>query len=205
MFSQQFYVETPLDGYGKPAIYISLLRQVCKNGAIAMAPAFREDVVLGKDPVYSLNRAVESFDSVEGYEALHQRFSRAQASRASLRECQGLFKILYRMDKNSAAVQAYEKVVGDVYNEYGVANLDALHEKRLRLIPAKCRVYDLLNLATEVSTHHANAADAHKLRAWTGTTLSDEYDLEGIAQKNTEFEGIFIPETTRHTRSRFSN
>jgi hypothetical protein len=191
-FYNRYMLETPLDGYGKPSIYLSLLRQVCSNGAVAYAPAFRTDITVGDDPRYNLNRALESFDSDEGYSALRQRFEAAQLAPASLWECLKLYKRLKSLHHKDA-VKAFDKVVGDIYGHYGVANLDAISEKRLRLLPAKCKVYDLINLASEVSTHHSKTQEARQLEAWLGTTISGEYDLEGTDTKKIDFAGKHLP------------
>jgi hypothetical protein len=193
-FANRYMLETPMDGYGKPSIYLSLLRQVCFNGAVAYAPAFRTDITVGDDPEYNLNRALESFDSDEGYSAMRQRFEMAQFSPASLWECMRLYKVIKGL-QHKEAVTVFDKVVGDIYNLYGVANLDAISEKKLRLLPAKnVRVYDLLNLASEVSTHHTNGMAARKLEAWLGTTISGEFDLEGTDTKRIDCEGKHMPQ-----------
>ncbi len=194
VFHHRYVLETPLDGYGHPSVYLSLLRQVCLNGAVAYAPAFRQDIVLGKEPEHALVRALESFDSDDGYSALRQRMQAAQDSPASLYECLKLFRVLKKLREPGELVKAYEKVVGDIYGVYGVANLDGIHQKKLRLLPAKgCRVYDLVNLASEASTHKVVGMEAKALQAWVGTTLADEYDLEGTdKRKGKEFEGTFF-------------
>ena len=38
---QRIAVHTPIDGYGSPAVYLALLRQVCSNGMVAMSKAFK--------------------------------------------------------------------------------------------------------------------------------------------------------------------
>ena len=75
-FRYQFCLSTPLDGYGAPNIYLALLRQVCGNGAVAMAPAFKSEVKLGKkddDIMGQMLRAIDSFNNEEGFLALRQR------------------------------------------------------------------------------------------------------------------------------------
>lgn len=206
LFSNRFIVETPLDGYGKPSIYLSLLREVCMNGAVAYAPTFRQDITLGDDPEYAISRSLDSFDSDEGYSAVRQRFQAAQSSPASLRECLKLFQTIRKLEQGTSLTGVYEKVVGNLHEEYGMANLNALTEKKLRLLPARCRVYDLLNLASEVSTHHAkNLAEAQLLQAWLGTTISSEYDLEGTSEKVGDFEGVFIKDARPRRRRAAAN
>ena len=192
-FNNRFMLETPMDGYGKPSIYLMLLRQVCSNGAVAYAPAFRTEVTVGDDPEYNLERALQSFDSDDGFSALRQRFEASQLSPASLWECLRLHKRLKGLEDKDA-VKAFDKVVGDIYHHYGVANLDAISEKKLRLLPAKCKVYDLINIASEVSTHKTKGEKSRTLEAWLGSTLSGEFDLEGTNTSSTteEFQARFL-------------
>jgi hypothetical protein len=64
---------------------------------------------------------------------------------------------------------------------YGLANLDALSVKRQWTLPTKAKVYDLLNFASEVATHHADEYGARSSQAWLGSLISGEYDLENSA------------------------
>lgn len=91
-FQHRFVLETPVDGFSHPKIYLSLLRQICTNGMVGYARAFRSDVSLGKDISHCISRALETYDNGEGYAALRQRFESAQSSWASLRECVLLLK-----------------------------------------------------------------------------------------------------------------
>jgi hypothetical protein len=205
----RFTLETPLDGYGKPSIYLSLLRMVCENLAVAHTAAFRSDIAIGDNPEYNISRAIDSFDSDEGFSALRQRFTAAQAAPASLWECLKLHRIV---DKISSGAQtpeiasAFDKAFGDIYRSYGVANLDAISEKKLHLLPSKSKVYDLINFASETATHRGRAqastdsvaagSVASKLYGWIGNIVSDEYDLEGTAsasKRKDDFQALFLP------------
>jgi len=197
-FRNRFVLETPMDGYGNPSIYLSLLREVCSNGAVAYAPSFRQDISIGDDPYYAISRSLDSFDSDEGYSAIRQRFESSQSSPASLNECLHLFRIFKQLKDQQEFVKAYERVVGDIHGSYGVANLDGISAKKLQLLPAKCKVYDILNLASEVSTHYTDGTDSLKLQAWLGKVISSEYDLEGTDDKKTDFEGVFMKDHWDH-------
>jgi hypothetical protein len=54
-----------------------------------------------------------------------------------------------------------------------------VNTKKLKTLPAKCSVYDLINFATEVATHHSDTTAARRLHGWVGGLISNEYDLEG--------------------------
>ena len=192
-FHNRFVVEAPIDGFGQPRIYLSLLRQVCSNGAVGYARSFRSDVRIGDDTAYTLERALGQFDHDEGFTALRQRFESAQKSWASLHEALLLHRTLARIGTGASEHhKQLDRVCGDLHALYGLANLETLSAKRQRILPAKCRVYDLINFASEIATHKAPVEERGRLQAYIGTLVSDEYDLEGTAEKVPEFKDLFL-------------
>ena len=112
-------------------------------------------------------------------------------------ECVTLGKLLDRLEASGNLTEhglpaRFRRVAGNLLELYGLANLDALTQKRRRILPAPCRVYDLLNFASEVATHHADANGAQALQAQLGSWISDEYDLEGSARDGEDFEHTFV-------------
>ena len=200
-FENRYVMETPVDGYGVPKIHLSLLRQVCSNGAVGYTRAFRSEISVGKDVVPNLARALETFDNGDGYAALRNRFESAQTSWASIRESQKLYRTLTKLrdagdTPKSGILRDFYAVTGRVQEVYGLANLDALNAKRQRVLPTGCKVYDLLNFASEVATHHANANGARLLQAYIGDLVSDEFDMEGTAKGVTDFQDFFVQTPT---------
>lgn len=196
-FKHRFVMETPVDGFSQPKIYLSFLRMICSNGAIGYSKAFRSDVSLGKDLGHCISRALESYDNGEGYAGLRQRFASAQTSWASLHECNQLYKLLIKHDRGKGftrreTLSDFHRLTGRLHELYGLTNLDALSEKRLRVLPAKCRVYDLLNFASELATHHADLTAGREIQAHIGSLISDEYDMEGTANEASEFQDFFV-------------
>ena len=221
-FSHGYVLETPIDGFGKPLIYLSLLRAICSNGAIGYARAFRTEIQIGRgnetDNMFSITRCLDSFNNEEGYASLRSRFEAATQSWASIYECGQILKVLNQMAQNnkfeepnrtyngqieglalrrSAVLGGFEpladpkinpattKIIraatqlsGDLCAIYGVAHLDAISEKKMRKLPTRCTVYDLLNFTTEVATHWCNEQNGRYLQAVVGTMISAEYDLE---------------------------
>lgn len=197
LFRNRFMVEMPVDGFGEPRIYLSLLRQVCSNGAIGYSRAFRSDIRIGQDVEHTLARALAQFDHEEGYSALRQRFESAQKSWASIRETLELRRVVARcayrrLPTPSHAVAELDKLAGNLHAIYGMANLDGLSAKRQRVLPAQCRVYDLINFASELATHRATPDSRFRLQAYIGTLVQEEFDLEGTAEKVPEFNDLFI-------------
>ncbi len=196
-FEHRFVMETPIDGFSHPKIYLSFLRTVCTNGMVGYGRAFRSDISLGKDISHCISRALSGFDNGEGYAALRQRCESAQKSWASVRECADLCKSLMRMNDGKSIkadhwLRDFHRMTGNLNTLYGLANLDAISQKRQRVLPARCRVYDLLNFASEMATHRASPEAGRRLQAFIGSLISDEYDMEGTAQSVTDFADFFV-------------
>jgi hypothetical protein len=195
-FKHRFVLETPVDGFGNPRIYLSLLRLVCANGMIGYAPTFRSEIRVGKEVTYSIARALDSYDNGEGYAALRQRFESAQSSWASINEANRLYRTLVKLRSAGSltptVLNDFYQVTGNLNELYGLANLDTLSVKRQRVLPARCRVYDLLNFTSELATHHADPWASRGLQAHIGQLISDEYDMEGTAEKIDDFREFFV-------------
>jgi hypothetical protein len=221
-FNMKLSLEIPIDGYGDPAVFLSLLREVCVNGQIAYAKAFRSGITLGKkdSAQHTVLRVMESFSNEDGFIALKQRMSAAQTSHASLHEAFKLGKELARLggdDFKSKFVtkmaqrtgganvgadrrtlrgdllKSYWELCGDPRAMYGVAQLEAISEKRMKALPVGCTVYDLLNFATEVATHQLEPNSARRIQGFYGTMVSSEYDLEDSKTELGEFSDFICP------------
>lgn len=235
-FNNRFVLDTPVDGYGSPNVYLSLLRKICTNGIIAMSKSFRSSVSLGKgddNVAFALTRVLDQFSNDEGYACLRQRIEAAGNSWASVNEALILYKTLVKLHGQedhegnpvisrtpdlstaylsrlvdvpdasspmgevedvigSPVIAAYHAMTGDTSRLYGLANLDALSNKRQRTLPVKCTVYDMINFATEVATHYATPSAARSLNAFVGTLISAEYDMEGTCEKFKDFADFHI-------------
>jgi hypothetical protein len=212
-FQNKFVLDTPIDGFGRPSVYLSLLRLVCSNGAVGYSPAFRSELSVGKGDdgvVFALTRVLDGFNNEDGFAALRQRFESATRSWASVYEVNRLYKLLARLHnrgeiKGKAALpvlgedgprsslfHAFHEMTGDLSRIYGLANMDALSVKRQRTLPAACRVYDVLNFASEVATHHATDMGNRLVQAFLGDLISAEYDLEGTVDQFSDWRDFFI-------------
>lgn len=223
-FCNEFCIDTPIDGFGKPSIFLALLRLVCANGSIALTKAFRSEISVGKndkDVTFSLTRALDGFNNEEGFAALRNRFEAAAKSWASVNEAQKIYRLLSVLANNNGLkkigretiqtttgtevietalpiLNKFHAVTGDISHIYGLANLDTLSIKRQRTLPIGCKVYDLLNFMSEVSSHLALPDGARRLNALSGDLVSSEYDLEDTASHFSDWRDFFIDETKQH-------
>jgi hypothetical protein len=66
-----------------------------------------------------------------------------------------------------------------------VASSQAIGTKKQRMLPMDCTVYDLLTIATEITTHRrGQLTQPRLLHAWVGQTLATEFDLENSLDGN---------------------
>ncbi|XZE53043.1 DUF932 domain-containing protein [Planctomycetaceae bacterium SH139] len=196
-FRDRFCLETPIDGYGHPRLFLSLLRLVCSNGMVGYSRTFRSDIPVGKHMDHCLTRALESFDNGDGYVALRQRFASSQSSWASVQECVQLAGLLEKLEVAKeltcqGLLGRLHTIAGNLNELYGLSNIEALSDKRQRILPSRARVYDLLNFASEIASHHAKPSGANRIQAYIGSLISDEYDLEGTAEVSTDFDAFFL-------------
>ena len=245
-FLNRYALRTPIDGYGKPTIYLALIRVICTNGMIAMTPVFKSEMVVGKktdDVRHTFTRFLEGFNSDEGYAALRSRLEGATKSWCSVNEANNLYKLLVKqhskgtlngegaalmgespdvqrylmqdgdirkqvaagdgndLNVGSPIIRAFHQMTGDVQSLYGLANIDALSQKRQRAMPVRCSVYDFFNFITEVATHHADPTAAMQLQSIMGEMLTTEYDLEGTMNQFPEFQDFYVRKHLEHGKT----
>jgi len=217
-FRQTFTMETPIDGLGLPSVYLSLIRQVCTNGMVGYAPAFRTTISIGKDdgdnPILPLSRAMECFSSDEGFDALRQRLEASLNSEVSVYEVRMLAKAIHTdlagrhsdVMRSADVFTALTELTGDVALKYHVATEEAINRKKQSQLSMNCTVYDLINFATEVTSHYGDmlSTGANKTIAWVGQTLADAggYDLENSLDTATPDWGDIEAECERLLQER---
>ena len=63
------------------------------------------------------------------------------------------------------ALKDFDRLIGRIQEFYGLTDLDTLPVRRQRLWPVKCRAYDLVNFASEVTTHVAVQAESRLVQS----------------------------------------
>lgn len=202
-FAHRYQLRTPVDGYGLPQIHLMVVREVCTNGMVGFTPAFRSELAGGSNLAFSIDRALASFDNGDGYSAFKDRLAMAQESWASVREANKLYRLIATLSNSrdlqeSTALSRFHTVTGDIGQLYGLASLESLSAKQQQTLPCDCRVMDLLNLASELSTHHATPGGAGKFDVFCGSLLSCQYDLEGTAEQIPAFADFFLDHTSQN-------
>lgn len=209
-FENRFALDIPIDGFGNPSTYLMTMRLRCLNGNIAMTPAFRSEINIGrKEGTFALTRVLEGYNNEDGFIALRQRYDMSQKSFASLNEVNNTYKTLLRVGNaggirlagdgvslmetaDDSILGRFNKMTGDIGEMYGLANYDSMSQKKQRTLPAKCTMYDLINFITEIASHKANTEGARTLQALHGDMIANEYDLEGTCTDGKDYRTFWM-------------
>jgi hypothetical protein len=214
MHQTKLALDTPIDGYGRPNIYLELLRLICENGVVGYTPAFKSSVIIGNiGGMDILERAMSSYSNENGFTAMRTRILTAQKSWASVFECVKLAKALWKLQpddfkpevlmtvespkpnehRNRLVSRLYE-ACGDLRAIYGVAQLESLSEKRMRQLPSKATVYDLICFSSEIATHQLLSDAAKAMNSFVGSLLGgDIFDLENSCEEFGTFADFLDP------------
>ncbi|MHA2264031.1 MAG: DUF932 domain-containing protein [Candidatus Thorarchaeota archaeon] len=217
---QRISVHTPIDGYGSPAVYLALLRQVCSNGMVAMSKAFKTSINIGKkdtstDIEFSLERMFDSFSNDEGFDALIRRLDAARASRLSVREFEQAQRFMARLvppkDENnplriSEELRKFSNMAGSLHLKYGLSHLQQMTDKQMSLLETDMTVYEAINYLTEVTTHRLSPENSthnninRSVQGWVGSLIAKPYDLENTIDQcdvKSEFRDVYFADSRR--------
>jgi len=203
-YKTQFVLQMPIDGYGMPLSYLTLLRLICENGLIGMAKAFKTSFQLGRGENnigQVLERAMTTFSAEEGFHSFKERMEAASKSWGSMDEGGRLIKTINKsmhddhvpVPERIEIVEKFDEMCGNPLKYYGLTSRDELSARKAKTIPIKATVYQLMTFATEVTTHHLRSPKAkNTINAWVGTSISSEYDLENTVSEFPDWKDFFI-------------
>lgn len=189
----------PVDEMGDPEIHLATFRQVCSNGLVAEVAAFRSKMQIKDRGGAHFARLLSSFSNPQGVETLRHRLLAAQATKASVGELLSLDALFreHLSDRREQMLvrEALMERAGNPCVRYGVADLSGIGQKKRALLPVQCSVADLVNMASEVSTHHRGSVRGRGTAAfdvWGGETLAKPFDLEDLYGNREEADSRYF-------------
>ena len=182
-YSRKILVRYPVDGVSMPCVYLSLFRQVCSNGAVALVNSFKTDIEVNDESGMHLSRLLRSYNNENGFMALESRIQAAQDTLASVNELLKIENLLSTQIADQSSVSALhtrlEEMAGDPCSGYKTTSLSNISPRKRPLLPVNCSVNDLLNFCSELTTHHDNIiSHVDAFNATLGNMLAQEFDLE---------------------------
>lgn len=175
----------PVDGVGMPDMNLATWRQVCSNGAVAESPLFRSKMEIKDNSGEHFRRLPTSFSNPSGVEQLQRKMCDAVETKASVGELvflEGMIRRSVANTRNQMLLRErlYE-VASDPCVRYGVTDLSNIGEKKRSLLPVGCSVADLLNFASELTTHHSEILrESAPVMGFAGSILAKDFDLADL-------------------------
>lgn len=216
-FTSKFNYQIPIDGFGKPLIYLTAVLERNNRSPIPIigcSPSYKCELNLGKDEnvMFSLTRALEGYNNEDGFMAMRSKLEIASKSWASIMEAQNLYKVILHSDlkangmaslfvrtdddvdsdgqplsDNILIQKAFLKLTGNIPAMYGIVHIDALSKKKMSRLPVKCTVYDLIVFASEILDGFTDGD--YSLSNYIGNLLGsdEEFDLENSKETMPNF------------------
>lgn len=187
-FDKLFTIDIPIDGYGLPKVYASLERLICENGLIGYAQFLKTDINIGKIPLLMLQRVFQSYNNDGGFSWLMERVKAAQNTPVSLNELQEVLSREWGMGLKPLSEEKYASC-----EKHQISSIDALSEKKQRLLPTDMQVYELMNIITEHATHREREEKKRKvINGHIIGLLSKEFDLENTSRPKQQYVGRYF-------------
>jgi len=193
----RFVLETPVDGYGKPNIWLGFLVDGEKIVLRGMNKKYQSGINFGKDgkPQDTLLRIIESFSNEDGYMVLKDNILKADNSWTSVGEIVAFIKFIWGLTLADFArhhiksfrqtdetrlkmdiIRSLSDKTGDLRTIYGVTDLDNLSDRKQRSMPTKVSAYEFLKFMSK-QTDILIPPAKRKLQLLIGAALAREYDL----------------------------
>lgn len=185
-------VQYPVDQSSTPKITLGTIRLICRNGAVARRKCFETTLVVDKDRGTHLRHLLSTFNNRAGFDALRDRMQIAQNTKASVNEFLQTANAIRRSVKSpESIISRMHTVAGLPEESYGVTRLDSIREHHRRDLPVGASVMDLINIVTELATHH-EVDDRDYLHGFVTNLLAKEFDLEELVTNTRSAESFYL-------------
>lgn len=194
-------VGVDLAGHQLPTVDVFAERQVCTNGQTITISEQERRVPLHHETDGSVN-ASALIDHVSTWSAQGMpewaiaRLEVAAKTPASFNEVLSLFSLAKSPEivglRRSAGVSqrrvttitddAFGQMLGNYQQRLGVASPNEIPKRERRFLASETSVAGLINMATELWTHHVDRqGGGSRLSSWWNALMNRPYDLEGVA------------------------
>lgn len=196
-----FYeVITPVDGHGQSEAFIGTERLVCTNGMTIRNKAFRSEFKMGSMGMSTLAQIIDGFRNEDAYIQLKKRFENADLSYASMREVYKTSRLLQEIVQHPSnstmamnnMMYTFSEMLGDFETDLGISSLNQMSEKVASGIPMRPSVLSLIQLLSEVSTHHVGAVHQGNIDRFIGGLIANNYDMELSKNHMGEYDDYLI-------------
>jgi len=211
VYTPMMLVEVPIDGYGNVNVYSAVRREKNQARLAVCGAAYKTQIAIGKnaeEAIDAIKRTLDSYSNDETIDAITNRLIVATKSILSVEEYGNIKKILIpilsynaksKTSENSATSigKSLNKMVGNISKAYGIASIDNLSSKERASLPTGCRVSEMFNFLSELSSfiltrRENDIKDVMTIYNIIGAMMSKDYDLEKLLPKNKKSTDVHV-------------
>ena len=184
---------TPVDCWGDSKIVLGMMREVCTNGAVVTKDVFASKVIIEKEHGTHLRQLLETFRNDRAFAAMQRRLEDARYIKVSAAEylkATQLFMI-HGGEFASQIVGRLEEFANYPEQYYQCDSFEKVNPNRRKDLPVELSLLNLLNMVSEVMTHHQNEDDSSLEKFYT-SLMTKPADLEGIYRINQPVKELFF-------------
>lgn len=184
---------TPVDCWGDSRIELGMMREICSNGAVVTKDIFASKVIVEKENGTHLRKLLETFRNDRAFAAMQKRLAEARHIKISAAEYLKAIQ-LFILSGNAVAEKVVEKMEEFAnYPEqyYQCDSFEKIPAARRKDIPVELSLLNLLNMISEVMSHHYYGDNSELERFYT-SLMTKPTDLEGLYTINQPVKDLFF-------------
>lgn len=192
-YQGRFRFTTPVDSWGDSKIALGMVREVCTNGAVVTKDIFTSKVIVEKESGTHLRHLLDTFRNDRAFAAMQKRLNDARFIKVSAAEyfkATQLF-ILHGGENALKIVERMEEFANYPEQFYQCESFDKIAPSRRKDLPVNLSLLNLLNMVSEVMTHHQEVDDSELENFYT-ILMTKPTDLEGVYTINQPVKELFF-------------
>lgn len=200
-YEKSFNFNYCIDGLVVPHFSLSLLRQVCSNGAQITVKEYQTDAIISDNKGEHLKRILQSFNNESGFDKLFKRLNIATVTPCSLDELSKFENFLSRnchsKSDSNQLISILEDYAGQPKRKHGVSNLNTIPEMMRKTTKCDLNVADLFNIGTELLTHHTSVVKKSDLfNTNLAKLITNPFDFEDVEKNIKKIRYLYLTNFT---------
>lgn len=184
---------TPVDCWGESRLTLGTIREICSNGAVVTKDVYASKVIVEKEHGTHLRHLLETFRNDRAFAAMQKRLQEArtiQVSAAEYLKASQLF-LLHGGYAAEQIVTHLEEFAGYPEQQYRCDSFENIPPARRRDLPVNLSLLNLLNMISEIMTHHQQE-DGSDLENFYTALITKKTDLEDVYTIHQPIQDLFF-------------
>lgn len=184
---------SPVDCWGESRLTLGTIREICSNGAVVTKDVYASKVIVEKEHGTHLRQLLETFHNDRAFAAMQKRLQEARSIQVSVAEylkASQLF-LLHGGDAADKIAGHLEAFADYPEQHYRCESFETIPPARRKDLPVNLSLLNLLNMISEVMTHHQQG-DGSELENFYTSLMTKKTDLEDVYTIHQPVKDLFF-------------